>query len=65
MYVMARLISTSLRLRLPPCGGILRTPSSAVAVSAERPRFSRASQALVSPIFGAPSLPVAWQAAHT
>src|SRR5262249_50755482 len=65
MYATARAISRSLIDGLPPCGGILRMPSSACCVRLVRPCFARGAQAFASPIFGAPLAPLAWQREQT
>src|SRR5664279_1763994 len=63
--MMARSISLSLSVGLPPGDGICRMPFSASRVNPVRPSSARALHAFLSPIFGAPSLPLAWQPEHT
>src|SRR5574341_568064 len=59
---MPRASSRSVRPGLPPCGGMLRMPLSAVCVRLESPCAERCFQACRSPILGARSLPAPWQA---
>src|SRR5574341_1126730 len=55
---MPRASSRSVRPGLPPCGGMLRMPLSAVCVRLESPCAERCFQACRSPILGARSLPL-------
>jgi hypothetical protein len=64
MYATTPLISASLALE-PPLGGIAPLPLIALAVSASTPCAVRGAQAALSPTFGAPATPVAWQALQT
>src|SRR5512145_1259283 len=58
---MPRASSRSERPALPPCAGMLRMPLSALCVRLESPDAERLLQAFLSPILGAPPLPVPWQ----
>src|SRR5438105_13275238 len=54
-------MSASLALE-PPLGGIAPLPLMTLAVRPSTPCARRGAQAALSPIFGAPATPAAWQA---
>src|SRR5438132_1565682 len=54
-------MSASLALE-PPLGGIAPLPLTTLAVRPSTPCARRGAQAALSPIFGAPATPAAWQA---
>src|SRR6201986_541856 len=50
---------------LPPLGGMAPLPCSALLCSVFRPCAMRGAHAALSPNFGAPATPAAWQTKHT
>src|SRR4029453_7622671 len=56
------LTSASLRLRLPPFGGIAPLPVRATWYSVGMPVLMKGAHAALSPNFGAPARPAPWQA---
>src|SRR5512137_586199 len=64
MYSTAARTSPSVAAAAPPFGGMAPLPLIALAVSASTPAEARAAQAALSPNFGAPATPAAWQAAQ-
>src|SRR5579864_5575905 len=62
MYSRAATTSASLREALPPLAGIWLKPCRAWPFKVSRPLAMRGAQAALSPILGAPSTPVPWQA---
>src|SRR5258708_14205495 len=50
---------------MPPFGGIAFLPFSALLCSASTPVAIRGAQAALSPNFGAPATPAAWQTEQT
>src|SRR4051812_30800555 len=63
MYSTVARISASDALE-PPLGGMAFLPLMAFCTSTGRPCAMRAAQAALSPNFGAPAMPVAWQVAQ-
>ena len=64
MYSTAARMSASVAAARPPFGGIAPLPLMTEATRASTPVLLRAAQATLSPYFGAPATPVAWQALH-
>ena len=62
MYSMAARSPSSLQLMQPPFGGMALSPLLTDENSASLPLAMRGAQASLSPSFGAPATPTAWQA---
>ncbi len=56
--------SASLAVGTAPFGGIAPLPFMTDAVKASIPRLKRGAHAALSPSFGAPATPAAWQTLH-